>query len=95
MAKRLILSIWAKSWLLAKSPSEQVLPGRRGQPTVAFGRLASLFQTIQYLGAATTEMVFALLYTLWYSQEMKPHKFLANTLTFARLSAASSFCLLW
>lgn len=58
MPKRLILSIWAKSWLLAKSPSEQVLLERRGQPSVALGRLASLFQTIQYLGVAATKMGF-------------------------------------
>lgn len=58
VAKRLILSIWAKSWILAKSPSEQVLPGRRGQPHVAFGRLASLFQTIQYLGVAAMKTGF-------------------------------------
>lgn len=59
MAKRLILSIWAKSWLLAKSPSEKVLPGRQGQSLVAFGRLALLFQTIQYVGAAAMKMRFS------------------------------------
>lgn len=59
MAKRLILSIWAKSWLLAKSPSEKILPGRRGKPPVAFGRLAFLFQTIQYVGVAAMKMRFS------------------------------------
>lgn len=58
MAKRLILSIWAKSWQLAKSPSEKVSPGRRGQPSVAFRRLAFLFQTIHHVGVAAMKMRF-------------------------------------
>lgn len=56
MAKRLIFSIWAKSWQLAKSPSEKVFPGRRGQPSVAFRRLAFLFQTTQYVGVTAMKM---------------------------------------
>lgn len=58
VAKRLILTMWAKSWLLAESPSEQVLPGRREQAHVTFGRLASLFQTIQDRGDTATKMAF-------------------------------------
>lgn len=90
VVKRLIPTMWAKSWLLAKSPSEQVLPGRRGTISCNIWKtgISSPNSTVPRRHSNKYGFL-CFFYMLQYSHETKLLNFL--TKIFARLPVAFSF----